>query len=283
MTSLISNKFLSFAKTQNKQSALIAYLCSGYPNDKIFNGILNKIAKSGVDLLEIGVPFLDPAGDGPIIENAGKIAIKNGATLKNTIKNIANFRNNSKDCVASQAMPIILMTYYNPIFTFGVEKFFIESKKAGINGVLIVDLPLEEQKEARQLANNYNIDFINLISPITKNDRIAQIVKNSSGFLYLISMLGITGTVEANFNENRERINNIRQIIAQNNLSNLPIAVGFGIKNKENLSNFNKIGANGVVVGSAIIEEIGNLFSQNEDDNFVIENTIKFIENLANF
>ncbi len=240
----IINKFQEL-KTKN-QCAFVGYICAGHPKYNISQQILNNLPNSGVDIIELGVPFLDPAGDGPIIEGASGKAIKEGMTLKKTLIMVEEFRKNN------QETPVILMTYYNPILNFGVEKFFIEAQNVGVDGLLIVDLPIEEQQEIIAIVEKYKIDLIGLIAPTTNEERIADIAKRSSGFLYLISLLGITGTKLANAEENILRIEKIRRI------TKLPIVVGFGIKNNIQAKEFANIGADGVVIGSSIVAIIDN-------------------------
>ena len=196
------------------------------------------------DIIELGVPFLDPSGDGPIIENAGKRAIQSGMSLKRTLEMAAEFRK------IDQKTPLILMSYYNPIFKYGLDKIFVDAEKSGIDGMLIVDLPLEEEQEILSELSRSKLDLIRLIAPTTDQARAKKIAKNASGFLYLISMLGITGTVSADISENRKNLQNLRQA------ADLPIVIGFGIKTPKQAGEFSKIGADGVVVGSTIVKEI---------------------------
>lgn len=253
----IADKFQELRN--KKQCAFVGYICAGHPNYNISQQVLKNLPNAGVDIIELGVPFLDPAGDGPIIENASRKAIENGMTLKKTIEMVADFRQEN------QSTPIILMTYYNPILNFSLEKFFIEAEKAGVDGVLIVDLPIEEQQEINNIIQKYNIDLIGLIAPTTNEARIANIAKQSSGFLYLISLLGITGTKLANAEENIARIEKIKKI------TNLPIIIGFGIKNNIQANQFANIGADGVVIGSSIVAIIDEASRDIENQKLVIE------------
>jgi hypothetical protein len=157
----IINKFQEL-KTKN-QCAFVSYICAGHPNGNISQQVLNNLPNAGVDIIELGVPFLDPAGDGPIIENASRKAIENGMTLKKTLIMVEEFRKNN------QEIPIILMSYYNPILNFGVEKFFIEAENAGVDGLLVVDLPIEEQQEIIVIIEKYKIDFYSMTSESLPN------------------------------------------------------------------------------------------------------------------
>lgn len=255
-------------KNQNK-CAFIGYICAGDPDLETSYKILEKMPAAGVDIIELGVPFLDPAGDGPIIENASKRAIQNGGSLKKTLEMVANFRkNNSKT-------PIILMGYFNPIFKYGIEKFCLDAKKSGVDGVLIVDLPLEEEQEILPFLKD--LDLIGLIAPTTNQERAKKIAEQSSGFLYLISMLGITGTKDANILDNEENLKKLKEV------SNLPIAVGFGIKDKKIAKDFSQIGVDGVVVGSLIVKEINDNFLAKKSSDEIVENVINLIKDFSNF
>lgn len=244
----IKNKFDQL-KSQNKK-AFISYICAGDPNFDDSLEILKSLPDS-CDLIELGVPFLDPAGDGPIIEDASKRAINNGMTLKKVMAMVVEFRKENS------TTPIILMTYFNPLLKYGLEKIFSDMKQAGVDGVLIVDLPLEEEHEVVEHVKSANIDFIRLISPNSGEARIANIVKNASGFLYLISMLGITGTKSAKASDNEKNLKIIRK------LSDLPISIGFGIKNAQIAQEFSKIDTDGIIVGSTFVKEIENSYKEN--------------------
>ncbi len=238
----IEQKFLEL-KAKNK-CAFVAYICAGDPNFETSLSVLKGLPAAGADIIELGVPFLDPSGDGPIIENAGKRAIQSGMSLKRTLEMAAEFRK------IDQKTPLILMSYYNPIFKYGLDKIFVDAEKSGIDGILIVDLPLEEEQEILSELSRSKLDLIRLIAPTTDQDRAKKITQNASGFLYLISMLGITGTVSADISENRKNLHNLRQA------SDLPIVIGFGIKTPKQAGEFSKIGADGVVIGSTIVKEI---------------------------
>lgn len=235
-------------KNQNK-CAFVSYICAGDPDFETSLEILKSMPKNGVDIIELGVPFLDPAGDGPIIENASKRAIKGGMSLKKTLEMVVEFRK------SDEKTPLILMGYFNPFLKYGLDKIFADAVKSGVDGVLIVDLPFEEEEEILSLTKESNLDLIGLIAPTTNQERAKKISEKSSGFLYLISMLGITGTKLAEITQNQENFKNLRAI------SNLPIVIGFGIKNPNQANEFSQIGVNGVVIGSSIVKEI--------DDNFL--------------
>ena len=232
-------------KKQNK-TAFISYVCGGDPDYETSLKILQSMPENGVDLIEIGIPFLDPAGDGPTIEDASKRAIKSGMNLHRVLDLVKDFRKNN------DKTPLILMTYFNPLLKYGLNKIFSDMKKSGADAVLIVDLPLEEENEVVSQVKKCELDFIRLVTPATDLERSKKIAKNASGFLYLVSMLGITGTKTADLAENEKNLKNLRKA------SNLPIAIGFGIKTPEIARQFSKIKADGIVVGSTFVKEIEN-------------------------
>ncbi len=226
----------------------MSYICGGDPDYKTSLEILKSLPQSGSDIIEIGVPFLDPSGDGPVIENASKRAIANGMTLKKILQMAVDFRK------SDSTTPLILMSYYNPILKYGLDKIFLDAEKSGFDGILIVDLPLEEHAEITAELGRTNLDLINLIAPTTDKERIKEIARSGSGFIYLISMLGITGTKLADFAENKKNLQNLRKI------SDLPVVIGFGIQTPNQAAEFAQAGFDGVVVGSTIVKEINEKF-----------------------
>lgn len=227
-----------------KRCGLVAYICAGDPDYETSLATLKAMPAAGADVIELGVPFLDPAGDGPIIEMAAKRAIAGGMTLKKTIRMVSEFRK------TDQKTPLILMSYYNPILKFGLNKIFTEAEKSGVDGFLIVDLPPEEEGEILPNFSKTNLDLIRLVAPTTDISRSKKITKNAGGFLYLISMLGITGTSLASARDNKKNLESLKKI------SDLPIAIGFGIQTTKQVKEFSQIGADAVVVGSALVKEM---------------------------
>ena len=262
----IEEKF-SELKAKN-QKAFATYICAGDPDYKTSLEILKFLPKSGADIIELGIPFLDPAGDGPIIEDASRRAIDNGMTLLKTLEMVKEFRQ------IDNKTPLILMGYFNPILKYGLNKIFFDAKEAGVDGFLIVDLPLEEEGEIMSEVNKNNLDLIQLIAPTTNIERAKKIVKNASGFLYLISMLGITGTKTANFNDNIENVKKLREI------SKLPIALGFGIKTPEMAAEFCKLNIDSIVVGSTLVGEIAKKIKDQKKSDAIVE---KITEIVAEF
>lgn len=255
-------------KKENK-TAFISYICGGDPDYEISLKILEEMPKNGVDLIEIGIPFLDPAGDGPTIEDASKRAIKNGMNLHKILDLVKDFRK------SNNTTPLILMTYFNPLLKYGLNKIFNDIKKSGADAVLIVDLPLEEENEVISQVKKSGIDFIRLITPTTNLERSKKIAKNASGFLYLVSMLGITGTKTANLEENEKNLKILRKA------SKLPIAIGFGIKTPEIAKEFSKINVDGIVVGSTFVKEIENSLLNKNSKLEITKNTLAKVKEFS--
>ncbi|NTW77679.1 MAG: tryptophan synthase subunit alpha [Syntrophaceae bacterium] len=244
--SRISEKFNSLR--EKKEKALIMYLTAGDPSLTITKELILALEKAGADILEIGVPFSDPTADGPVIQAAAQRALKTGTTLTAILEMIREVRQVSQ-------IPIVLFGYYTPIFVYGVEKFARSAARAGVDGVLVVDLPPEEAPELRVFTDAAGIDFIFLIAPTTGAKRARQIADGAAGFLYYISITGITGTAAPKIADIETAVNKLRKI------TKLPIAVGFGITKPEQAKEIGKT-ADGVVVGSALVR----LIDENKDN-----------------
>ena len=247
----------------NGQKKLVTFVTGGDPDFETSNEILNTIIKNNVDIVEIGMPFSDPMADGPTIQLSSNRAISKGINLNEIFKLVYNVKK------INEKLPIILMGYYNIIFHYGVKNFVKDCVVNGVDGLIIVDLQPEEDDElVNELIKN-NIDLIRLITPTTNEDRLKLILKNASGFLYYVSVMGTTGQKSANINELKTSIEFIKKH------TNLPVIPGFGIRNSEDVKNICKI-ADGAVVGSSIIKIIEeNLNSKvtmlNKIDNFIKE------------
>lgn len=239
-------------KSQNKK-AFTAFITAGDPDFDTSFEILKSLPKNGVDIIELGIPFLDPAGDGPTIEEASKRAIRAGMKLKKVLQMVEQFRK------INDETPIILMGYYNPILHYGIKEFCVDAKKFGVDGLLIVDLPPEEDLELKIAAQKNNLDFIRLIALTSDENRIKEIAKSASGFLYLVSILGITGTKSAVLSDIENHLEKIKKV------SDLPVMVGFGIKEKKQVEEMYKTKADGIVVGSALVKIIEDVLKNNGD------------------
>ena len=256
-------------KKDNKKG-LITFITAGDPNFDLSLEILKKLPSSGADILEIGMPFTDPMADGPSIQASYLRALKEGQTLNKTIKLVEIFRKSNK------STPIVLMGYYNPIYKYGVKKFLFDIKKVGIDGLIIVDLPPEADEEVCIPSNKIGIDFIRLATPTSSINRLPTIIKNASGFLYYVSVLGITGSKTPEINSIKKNVEIIKSF------SEIPVAVGFGIKTPIQAASIAQT-SDAIVVGSAIIEKIYDTHKKNHSNElFVIEEVSNFVESLSN-
>lgn len=255
---------------KNNKKGLITFITAGDPNFDLSLEILKRLPSSGADILEIGMPFTDPMADGPSIQASYLRALKEGQTLNKTIKLVEIFRKSNK------STPIVLMGYYNPIYKYGVEKFLFDIKKVGIDGLIIVDLPPEADQEVCIPSNKIGIDFIRLATPTSSIDRLPTIIKNASGFLYYISVLGITGSKTPELNSIKKNVEIIKS------LSEIPVAVGFGIKTPLQAASIAQT-SDAIVVGSAIIEKIYDTHKKNHSDEvLIVEEVSNFVASLSN-
>lgn len=202
--------------------------------------------EKGAAAVELGFPFSDPLADGPVIQNASKVALENGINIDKIFGLLEEIKDNT-------TIPIILFTYINPVMNYGLEKFIEKAASVNANGLIIPDLPLEESEEVSNLCKKHNIDLIMLVAPTSGEERIKNIAQKSSGFTYLVSSTGVTG-VREDFSANISSM--IKEI---KSVSNTPVAVGFGVSKQEHIKNLEQMGADGVIIGSAIIKNIDKL------------------------
>jgi tryptophan synthase alpha chain len=243
MTTRIDNKFAAL-KTEGR-AALVTFLTAGDPDYETSLKIIEGLPKAGADVIELGMPFTDPMADGPAIQAAGLRALAAGQTMKKTLKLVKAFR------VKDKETPIVLMGYYNPIYVYGVDTFVTDALKAGVDGLIVVDLPPEEDDELCIPAMKAGLNFIRLTTPTTDDARAPAVFKHTSGFVYYVSVLGITGTKAPDL---KSVAKNVRRLKTH---TDLPIAVGFGVKTAEQARAIAK-DADGVVVGSALVSAIAN-------------------------
>jgi len=238
------------------KKAFVSYVMAGDPDYETSLEIVRGLPGAGVDVIELGLPFTDPMADGPTIQLAGQRALAGGMTLKKTLALATAFR--EKD----QETPIVLMGYYNPIYSHGVEAFLTDAKIAGIDGLIVVDLPPEEDDELCVPAQAAGLNFIRLATPTTDDRRLPKVLQNTSGFVYYVSITGITGAAAAEAGDVGPEVARIKAA------TDLPVIVGFGIKTPEASEAIARI-ADGAVVGSAIVEKIGAGVSATEILDFV--------------
>ena len=238
------------ALREEGRSGLVTFLTSGDPDPVTALEIFRGLPNAGADLIEIGVPFSDPMADGPAIQASSQRALKAGMTLPRTLDSVRAFREDDDDT------PIIFMGYYNPIYNYGVDKFLEDAKCAGVDGFIVVDLPPEEEGEFCLPTTAAGMNFIYLTAPTTTDERLPRVLKNASGFVYFVSITGITGTHSANTDAVAGHVARIR------NMTDLPVAVGFGINTPEQAAQIAGI-ADAAVVGSALV----NIIAENLDAN----------------
>ena len=239
--SRIHGRFESLAKAKRK--ALIPYITAGDPHPSLTVPLMRGLVEAGADIIELGVPFSDPMADGPVIQRAGERALKFGVGLVDVLKMVTEFRK------TDAATPIVLMGYANPIEAMGVQNFIGAAKIAGVDGVIVVDYPPEECEDFATLAKKNDIDPIFLLAPTSTDKRIEEVARNGSGYLYYVSLRGVTGAANIDVAEISRRIPDIRAA------TKLPIGVGFGIRDAESAKRVAQT-ADAVVIGSRIIQEI---------------------------
>ena len=237
----IEARFAALKKDARK--AFVAYLTAGDPDLETTARLIPALEAAGVDIIEIGVPFSDPTADGPVIQAASQRALKRGATLAKILAMIAALRRTS-------AIPIVLFGYYNPILSYGPEKFAADAAASGVDGILVVDLPPEEAGELRKYTDKAGLAFITLIAPTTDPKRARKILRGATGFVYYISVTGVTGTAVPRPDDVRRDVERIQA------MTPLPVAVGFGISTPEQAAAIAPL-ADGVVIGSALVRLIG--------------------------
>lgn len=242
------------------RKAFVSYIMAGDPDAGTALAVMKGLPKAGVDVIELGLPFTDPMADGPTIQLAGQRALEGGMTLAKTLQMVRDFR------VGDTETPIVLMGYYNPIYSKGVDAFLAEATEAGVDGLIIVDLPPEEDDELCLPANKAGMNFIRLATPTSDARRLPKVLQNTSGFVYYVSMNGITGSAEVQTETVAPEVARIKES------TDLPVIVGFGVKTPEASAAIASV-ADGVVVGSAIVERIGRGDSAGD--------VLKFVKSLA--
>jgi tryptophan synthase alpha chain len=248
VTTRIDARFAQLKK--ERRSAFVTFLMAGDPDPETSLAIIKALPKAGADVIEIGMPFTDPMADGPSIQAAGLRALKAGMTLKKTLGLVREFR---KD---DDATPLVLMGYYNPIYIYGVEQFLADAKSAGVDGLIVVDLPPEEDSELCEPAMKAGLNFIRLATPTTDDKRLPAVLANTSGFVYYVSVTGITGSASADSGVVGEAVMRIKRH------TELPVCVGFGIRTAE-AARAIAANADGAVVGSAFVDALrGSLDSE---------------------
>lgn len=254
----IDAKFAELTAAGKK--AFVAYVMAGDPDYDTSLEIVKGLPAAGVDIIELGLPFTDPMADGPTIQLAGQRALEGGMTLQKTLDLATEFRK------TDDSTPIVMMGYYNPIYSRGVDKFLSDAKAAGIDGLIVVDLPPEEDSELCLPAQAAGMNFIRLATPTTDDKRLPKVLQNTSGFVYYVSITGITGAAEAQATDVGPEVTRIKAS------TDLPVIVGFGINTPEKAQNIASV-ADGAVVGSAIVSQIA--------DGNSVEDVLSFVKSLS--
>ena len=263
MTTRIDARFAALKK--EGRSAFITFVMAGDPDPSTSLDIIKALPKAGSDIIELGMPFTDPMADGPAIQAAGLRALKAGMSLKKTLAMVREFR---KD---DNTTPLVLMGYYNPIYIYGVDKFLVDAKSAGVDGLIIVDLPPEEDTELCLPAMKAGLNFIRLATPTTDDKRLPAVLANTSGFVYYVSITGITGSASADSTAVGQAVARIKRH------TKLPVCVGFGIRTPEAARAIAE-NADGAVVGTALVDALrGSL----DPDGRATAKTVDAVANLA--
>jgi tryptophan synthase alpha chain len=226
-----------------RRAALVTYLMAGDPDEETSSTILAALPAAGADIIELGVPFTDPIADGPAIQAAARRALEADQTLRATLEMASRFRTKDPDT------PLILMGYYNPIYVYGVETFLADAKEAGVDGLIVVDCPPEEDDEVCLPARQSGLAFIRLVAPTTDEIRLPVILANAAGFVYFVSITGVTGSAAPNLKFVGEAVARLKRY------TKLPVVVGFGVKNADGAAAIAET-ADGVAVGSSLVEAI---------------------------
>ena len=241
MTTRIERRFAALKK--EGRAALVTFTMAGDPDYATSLAIASALPKAGADIIELGMPFTDPMADGPAIQAAGLRALKAGQGVSDTLRLVGEFRKSDAET------PVVLMGYYNPIYIYGVDKFLADAKSAGVDGLIVVDLPPEEDEELCIPALKAGLNFIRLATPTTDDHRLPAVLNNTSGFVYYVSITGITGAAAPDTGKVTAAVARIKRH------TKLPVAVGFGVRTAEHARAI-AAGADGVVVGSALVEAL---------------------------
>ncbi|WP_332712948.1 tryptophan synthase subunit alpha [Pelagibacterium mangrovi] len=258
-----------FEKTRaENRPAFVSFVMAGDPDPQTADAILAGLPAAGADIIELGMPFSDPMADGVAIQLAGRRALEAGMTLEKTLAAVSRFRERDDET------PIVLMGYYNPIYIYGVADFVAAAVKAGVDGLIVVDLPAEEDDELCLPALKAGLNFIRLTTPTTNDQRLGRVLANASGFVYYVSMTGITGAEIKNRTAVGEAVNRIKSV------TDLPVAVGFGIKTAEDAALIGK-DADGVVVGSALVSTVEKSLGERLDQQATAEAVHNLVRTLS--
>jgi tryptophan synthase alpha chain len=263
----IKRRFAALA--DEGRAGLVTFITAGDPDPDISAAILRGLPGAGADIIELGMPFTDPMADGPAIQESSQRALAAGQTMRRTLAMVRDFRTHDDDT------PIVLMGYYNPIHIYGVDSFAEDAANAGVDGLIIVDVPPEEDPELREPAARAGIDFIRLTTPTSDDERLPVLMRAASGFVYYVSITGVTGTRSAETSSVADAVTRIRKY------TDLPLAIGFGIKTPEQAADIARV-ADAAVIGSAIVDRIASAVpggaGSSKDS---VQSVLQFVNTLA--
>jgi tryptophan synthase alpha chain len=263
MTTRIDRRFAALKK--EGRAALVTFTMAGDPDEAASLAILKALPHAGADVIELGMPFTDPMADGPAIQAAGLRALNAGQDMRKTLHIVREFR------AGDDATPIVLMGYFNPIYVYGVDRFLADAKSAGVDGLIVVDLPPEEDEELCLPALKAGVNFIRLATPTTDDKRLAVVLSNTSGFVYYVSIAGITGSAAPDADKVNAAVARIKR------QTGLPVCVGFGVRTAEQARGFAQ-SSDGVVVGSALVDAVRKSL---DDSGKATAATVKAVTDLA--
>jgi len=261
----IEQKFRELGK--RSEGAIIAYLMGHDPDPKAFIANATSLVEGGADILEVGIPFSDPVADGPVIQAASIRALSSGATPQKILDTVGELSFQLK-------IPIVILTYYNPILAMGIEHFMKSASDNGVNGVVVPDLPLEEGDRLRDTAIRHDIDSIYLASPNTSEGRLRSIVERSRGFLYLVSLFGVTGPRDTLSQQALETVKRVKSVAS----GRIPVSAGFGISQPHQVSSLLQAGADGAIVGSALVRIVADHLADPEDALYYLKKNISALK-----
>ena len=245
------------------EGVLVAYLMGHDPDPKALVANAKSLIEGGADILEVGIPFSDPVADGPVIQAAGTRALSTGATPRKIIDSIGELSSRF-------TTPIVILTYYNPILAMGTEQFMRNASDNGVKGIVVPDLPMEESDGFRDIALKHNIDSILLAAPNTSEERLVGIIEKSKGFVYLVSLYGVTGPRDTLSPQAMETVKKVKSLAK----GVIPISAGFGVSQPEHVSSLLRAGADGAIVGSALVRTVAEHLDHPRDAPFYLKKTI---------
>jgi len=266
MVARIDRRFQRLAA--ERRAALVAFIMAGDPDPETSLALLKALPGAGADVIELGMPFTDPMADGPPIQAAGLRALRAGQTLVATLAMVAAFRPEDPET------PVVLMGYFNPIYVYGVQRFIRDARTSGVDGLIIVDCPPEEDDELCLPAREGGLCFVRLATPTTDDNRLPAVLANTGGFLYYVSVAGVTGSTAPNFNTVGQAVERLKRH------TSLPIAVGFGIKDARSAASIASV-ADGVVVGSALVEAVRSSLDHGKASPSTVPAVTALVESLS--